>query len=158
MEKRHVRYRNAVPADLTRFKHFDTRSYIGLLANRLHANNQLEVAEYSPWLDFKALCEQLKILSSILKPDGKNSWPLSLQTKSWPRPTTDKRETGGMKSKPHAWNAGLASIQFLTWVPALIPTHHTQLPLHLFFLKSDQTFGGNFFLSHRQGLPLKPRK
>ena len=65
--KRHVRYRNAVPADLTILSILTPRSYIGLLANRLHANNQLEVTEYSPWLDFKALCEQLKILSSILK-------------------------------------------------------------------------------------------
>lgn len=48
MEKRHVRYRNAVPADLTVLSILTPRSYIGLLANRLHANNQLEVAEYSP--------------------------------------------------------------------------------------------------------------
>lgn len=47
-KKRHVRYRNAVPADLTVLSILTPRSYIGLLANRLHANNQLEVAEYSP--------------------------------------------------------------------------------------------------------------
>lgn len=68
-------------------------SCVGLLANKVHTNDQLEVTEYAPRLDFKALCAKLKIFSSILKArneneqlvftlqTGKNSWSLSLQTK-----------------------------------------------------------------------------
>lgn len=65
--KRHVKCRNGVPADLTILSILTSGSCIGLLANRLHANDQLDMTEYSPGLDFKALCEQLKIFSSILK-------------------------------------------------------------------------------------------
>lgn len=46
--ERHVECRNRVPTDLTILSILTPGSRIGLLANRLHANNQLEVTEYSP--------------------------------------------------------------------------------------------------------------
>lgn len=121
--KRHVKCRNGVPADLASLSILTSRSCIGLLANRLHTNDQLEVTEDSPWLDFKALCAKLKIFSCILKASnakehparilthlGKNSWSLSLQTKIPPKATPDKRGKWGMGSKPHAWNAELGRV------------------------------------------------
>ena len=44
--ERHVECR--VPDDLTILSILTSGSLIGLLANRLHANDQLEVKEYSP--------------------------------------------------------------------------------------------------------------
>lgn len=46
--KKHVKCRNRVPADLTILSILTSRSRIGLLANRLHTNDQFEVTEYSP--------------------------------------------------------------------------------------------------------------
>lgn len=46
--ERHVKCRNGVPADLARLSILTSRSCFGLLANRLHTNDQLEVTEDSP--------------------------------------------------------------------------------------------------------------
>lgn len=46
--KRHVKCRNGAPADLASLSILTSRSGIGLLANRLHTNDQLEVTEDSP--------------------------------------------------------------------------------------------------------------
>lgn len=46
--ERHVECTNGVPADLTILSILTSGSCIGLLANRLHTNDQLEVTGYSP--------------------------------------------------------------------------------------------------------------
>ena len=156
--KRPVRYKNVVPADLAILSILTPRSCIGLLANRLHANHQLEVTEYSPWLDFKVLCEQLNILSSILKARQRRILGHSAFRQRHDPDLPQTRE-GNRRHEIQATclECRISRRPFLTWVPVLILTHHTQLPLHLFFPKSDQTFGGTFFFS-RQALPLKHGK
>lgn len=52
--KRHVKCRSGVPADLTVLSILTSGSRIGLLANRLHTNDQPEVTEYSPGRDSKS--------------------------------------------------------------------------------------------------------
>lgn len=97
--KRHVKCRNGVPADLTILSILTSGSCTGLLANGLHANDQLDMTEYSPGLDFKALCEQLKIFSSILKAGQGGILDHSAFTQRHdPQPTKDKR------GKEEAWN------------------------------------------------------
>lgn len=108
--KRHVKCRNRVPADLTILSILTLGSCIGLLANRLRTNNQLEVTEYSPWLGSKALREKLKMFfffhfkshrwKGTTSPHSpcREEFLVIQVSKSPPKPTTDKR------GNKEAWN------------------------------------------------------
>lgn len=69
--KRHVQCSNGVPVGLTILSILTLGSCTGLLANRLHANNQPEVTEHSPGLNLGALCVKLEIFASIVKQEIK---------------------------------------------------------------------------------------
>lgn len=77
--KRNVQCSNGVPVGLTILSILTLGSCTGLLANRLHANNQPKVTEHSLGLNLGALCVKLEIFASIVKQDEKR-YKLSFHT------------------------------------------------------------------------------